>query len=91
MVYKIVVVTRPLKNKADAQDFLTEFKDLAIFRRCKVIAHSEDGPQPFAVPLKGYKNGHRFTFLIDKISEANLSLFIKFLNDNYLSASAARM
>ena len=91
MVYKIVVVTRPLKNKADAQDFLIEFKDLAIFRKCKVIDHSEDGPQPLAVPLKGYKSGHRFTFLVDKISEANLSLFIKFLNDNYLSASAARM
>lgn len=91
MVYKIVVVTRPLRNNADAQDFLTEFEDLAIFRKCKVIAHSEDGPQPFAAPLKGYKSGHRFTFLVDKISEANLSLFLKFLNNNYLSASAARI
>lgn len=91
MVYKIVVVTRPLRNNADAQDFLTEFEDLAIFRKYKVIAHSEDGPQPFAASLKGYKSGHRFTFLVDRISEANLSLFLKFLNDNYLSASAARM
>lgn len=91
MVYKLVVVTRPLKNPDDAQDFIVEFRDLVVFRNCKLIAYSEDGPQPFAAPLKGYKKGHRFTFLIDKMSEANLSLFMRFLNKNYLSASAARI
>lgn len=91
MIYKVMVVTRPLRNPDDAQDFLVEFRDLAVSRSCKLIACSDNGPQPLAAPLKGYKKGHRFTFLIDKISEANLSLFMKFLNNNYLSASAARM
>ena len=91
MAYKIVVITRPLRNKKDGQDLLVEFRYLAMFRNCKLIAYAEDGPQPFVVPLKGYKSGHHFTFVIDRISEANLSLFMKFLNKNYLSASAARM
>lgn len=91
MKYKITLITPPFPTKRIPKQTVKDFEDIIIFSGCRLKVWSDDGPNPFVCPLKGYSKGHKFTLVCDHISEVQLEKIMKKLNSRYLIASAIKI